>query len=173
MGEATVVTVTTLTEVLSMGTTTTMETKLAAITVSLNESLALLASSAQRLRVKEKEEQVATMALSSTTTMLRFMQDGVQEKLQTKRLLSFPIFAHQVRAVGALHVDAVFPSAMPTRYSTKSLGHYSDRDHDVPVFHTSDTTPLQAGASCGTGSCRLQGRGVAGMNTPAGCSAHV
>jgi hypothetical protein len=88
-----------------------MEARLAAITASLSESRALLASSAQRLRVKEKEEQVATTASSVTTTMPRFVQDRVQEKPETKRLLSSPISAHQVRVVGALHPDAVFPSA--------------------------------------------------------------
>jgi hypothetical protein len=52
-----------------------MEARLAEITASINESRALLASSTRRLRVKEKEEQVATTASSVTTTMPRFVHD--------------------------------------------------------------------------------------------------
>jgi hypothetical protein len=73
MGEATPITVTALTEVRSAGTATMMEARLAAITASLNESRALLASPAEHLRVKEKEDQVATTTSFVNTTMPRFV----------------------------------------------------------------------------------------------------
>jgi hypothetical protein len=62
MGEAPAVATTALKEVRSAVTATTMEARLAAITASLNESLALLASSARRLGVKEQQGQEATKA---------------------------------------------------------------------------------------------------------------
>lgn len=96
----------------------TMEERLAATMVSLNESRALLASCAQRLGFKEHGGQGATTASLATTTTPIFVQDRVGDKPATNPSSSSLIAKHRFMAVGALHEGVVLAPATPTRCST-------------------------------------------------------
>jgi hypothetical protein len=143
MGEATAVRATALKEVRSAGTTTMMEARLAAITASLNESLALLAYTARRLGVKEQEGQDATKASVATMTGSLFAPDPVHERPETKP--SSPSFISMPRVVpaGALSTEAVVTPIMPTRCSTASLAFSSSDNHAVASFTCSGNTPAE------------------------------
>jgi hypothetical protein len=95
-----------------------VDSRLDAVMASLNKSLMLLSSYAQRLGATEQEERVATTASFATTTTLRFVQYREQEKLETKLLSSYVISTHQAMAVDALNADVVLAPATPTRCST-------------------------------------------------------
>jgi hypothetical protein len=109
----------------------TMEERLAATMVSLNESRALLASCAQRLGVKEHGGQVATTASLATTTTPIFVQDRVGHKPATNPSSSSLIAKHRVMDVGALHEGVVLAPATPTRCSNFVLTSQAG----APVVH--------------------------------------
>ncbi|KAM0856928.1 hypothetical protein ACQ4PT_048802 [Festuca glaucescens] len=113
----------------------------------------------------------AVTPIATTTPLL--VSGRVLEQQKSKTSSSSLFSAIQVVGARALHADSVFASAMPTRCSTKGPGHCTDSDHALPVFPSGDTTPLHDRASPGAGNCMLQGVGLAGMNTPTGCSTHV
>jgi hypothetical protein len=89
-----------------------MEARLAAITASLNESRALLASCTRRLGVKEQAWQEATMTTSLFAPYL------VHEQPETKPSVPTLVSTHRVVAAAALDAGAVVIPTVPISCST-------------------------------------------------------
>jgi hypothetical protein len=118
-----------------------MEARLAAITVSLNESHRLLASCARRLGVKKQD----TTSLFAATTTLLSATDQVPKQPGIKHSLPLLISMHQVVGAGVPHAGAIFVSAMPTRCLTSSLAVKDSSNHSavvVPSLGTTEATAL-------------------------------
>lgn len=96
----------------------TMEARLAAITVSLNESHRLLASCARRLGVKKQD----TTSLFAATTTLLSATDQVPKQPGIKHSPPLLISMHQVVGAHVPHVDAIFVRHAHKVFDIK-LGH--------------------------------------------------
>jgi hypothetical protein len=145
----------------------TTEARLATIMASLHESRTLLASSVQRMAVKERKGKVATTA----TPLL--VPDRVQEQPATKSSSSSSLLASQVVAAGAIYNEAALTTTTPTKCSTIGSAVNGGGNHAIVMFPTSGGKHLPSTTWINAENNGLQGAGETGMNMPAGYSTHV
>jgi hypothetical protein len=130
---------------------TTMEARLGAITASLNNSRALLASCARQLGVKEQKWQEVTEASVATMTGSLFAPDPVRVQPETKPSSPSFVSTHQAVAAGALNADTLVTPTMPTRYSILGSADNIGNNLAVLAFPTTPTMHLPAPTLTGNG----------------------
>jgi hypothetical protein len=125
-------------------TSTMAEASLSAINETLMQirvTLGRMAARQDQMLVDSKKI-LAMLAPAVATTPVLGLGRALEQATKTSPSSLFS--AVQVAGAGPSHADAAVASAMPTRCSTKSPGHYTNNAHADLVFPASGTTHVPA-----------------------------